>query len=100
MVYWGRRAFRALAQSFFPAGARSLLVSHWPIASEATVPLTTGAVKRLAQQPALGKAEALRQTIAEMIDGKPDPSYAHPSLWAPFIIVGDGGEGFGECASA
>ncbi|HVH79561.1 MAG TPA: CHAT domain-containing tetratricopeptide repeat protein, partial [Stellaceae bacterium] len=32
----------ALAKSFFYAGARSLLISHWPVWSKATVALTSG----------------------------------------------------------
>ena len=35
-----------LAKGFFYAGARSLLVSHWPVWSKATVALTTGAFMR------------------------------------------------------
>lgn len=82
-----------LAQAFIFAGARTLLVSHWAVASEATVPLTTGTIARLAGNPALQKAEALRQVMQEMASGKVDPRYTHPAIWAPFIIVGDGWRG-------
>ena len=34
-------ALSGLARSFFYAGARALLVSHWPVNSEAAVALTT-----------------------------------------------------------
>src|SRR3990172_3225130 len=37
----GADGLSGLAKAFFYAGARSLLVSHWAVSSEATVALTT-----------------------------------------------------------
>ena len=54
-------ALSGLARAFFYAGARSLLVSHWPVNSEAAVAITTGAVNALKADPKTGRAEALRQ---------------------------------------
>ena len=42
--YGGDEALSGLARSFFFAGARSLLVSHWPVRSDAAVELTTRAL--------------------------------------------------------
>jgi CHAT domain-containing protein len=42
-----------LAKAFFYAGARSLLVSHWPVSSTATVKLTIGAFVELAKDPTI-----------------------------------------------
>ncbi len=48
----------------------------------------------------MSRAEALRQTMVDMIDGgvyadeasgKTVFSYAHPIFWAPFTLIGDGG---------
>jgi CHAT domain-containing protein len=56
--------------------------------------------RRQADNPALSRAEALRQAELALIDGDGliDPttqkvafSYAHPIFWAPFSLVGDGG---------
>ena len=49
-----------LARAFFYAGARSLLVSHWEVDSEAAVAITTGAVNAMKAEPKTGRAEALR----------------------------------------
>src|SRR5690606_35347987 len=38
-------ALSGLARAFFYAGAHSLMVSHWPVASDAAVRLATGAIK-------------------------------------------------------
>jgi CHAT domain-containing protein/Tfp pilus assembly protein PilF len=86
----GAEALSGLARAFFYAGARSLLVSHWEVASESTVKLITKAVAELKSSPTIGRAEALRRAMLSMIDtGK---SYeAHPAFWAPFVIVGEGG---------
>jgi CHAT domain-containing protein/tetratricopeptide (TPR) repeat protein len=84
----GAEGLSGLARAFFYAGARSLLVSNWAVASDATVALTTGMLKRYAADPKLGKAEALRRAMLEV---KRDPKYGHPLYWAPFVVVGEGG---------
>jgi len=57
-----------LAKAFFYAGARSLLVSHWSVPSQATVKLMTGAFDELAKDPSIGRAEALRRAEMAMLD--------------------------------
>jgi CHAT domain-containing protein/Tfp pilus assembly protein PilF len=81
-----------LAKAFFYAGARSLLVSHWPVWSKATVALTTGVFEELKKDPSIGRAEALRRAEMAMLDPKNPPEFAHPLAWAPFILAGEGGE--------
>jgi hypothetical protein len=40
----------------------------------------------------IGRAEALRRSMLAMIDGAPaNSNEAHPALWAPFILAGEGG---------
>jgi CHAT domain-containing protein/Tfp pilus assembly protein PilF len=88
----GAEGLSGLAKAFFYAGARSLLVSHWPVDSDATVKLTTGLIRATAEDPSIGRAEALRRSILAMIDNAPANSNdAHPALWAPFILAGEGG---------
>jgi CHAT domain-containing protein len=79
-----------LAGAFFHAGARSLLVSHWEVASDSTVLLITKAVAESEANPKIGRAEALRRSMLSMIErGK--TYQAHPAFWAPFVLVGEGG---------
>jgi CHAT domain-containing protein/Tfp pilus assembly protein PilF len=88
----GAEGLSGLAKAFFYAGARSILVSHWPVDSDATVKLTTGLIRAAAADPSIGRAEALRRSILAMIDAAPAGSnQAHPALWAPFILAGEGG---------
>jgi CHAT domain-containing protein/tetratricopeptide (TPR) repeat protein len=86
----GAESLSGLARAFFYAGARSLLVSHWEVASESTVKLITKAVDELKRDPKIGRAEALQRSMLAMIDtGK---NYeAHPAFWSPFVLVGEGG---------
>jgi CHAT domain-containing protein/Tfp pilus assembly protein PilF len=79
-----------LAKAFFYAGARSILVSHWQVPSTATVALTTAAFARLVRDPAIGRAEALRQSELAMLDPKNPPEFANPMFWAPFVLAGEG----------
>lgn len=94
----GSEAISGLGRAFFYAGARALLVSNWPVETEAARGLMTDLFKRQATNASLGKAEALRLAMQGLIDGpgrvdaktgKSVFSYAHPLFWAPFVLVGD-----------
>lgn len=82
-------ALSGLARAFFFAGARALLVSHWPVRSDAAVELTTTAFLELARVPKLRRSEAMRRAMAKTINA--GGIKAHPEYWAPFVVVGDGG---------
>jgi CHAT domain-containing protein len=82
-----------LAKAFFYAGARSILVSHWSVASKATVKLITDAFAELKKDPEIGRAEALRRAEMAMLDPQNPPEFAHPQDWAPFVLAGEGGVG-------
>lgn len=84
----GGESLSGLARAFFYAGARSVLASHWAVASRATVALTTGAFDALARDATLGRAEALRRSALRLAGEK---DTGHPFFWAPFVLVGDGG---------
>ena len=94
----GGEALSGLGRAFFYAGARSLLVSNWPVETVSAKLLTTDIFRRQAADPKLARAEALRQAMLHIMDnetgrsedGKPSYSYAHPMFWAPFSLVGDG----------
>jgi CHAT domain-containing protein len=77
----GAEALSGLARAFIYSGARTLLVSHWSVSSEATVSLITHAVGAISHDKKLGRAEPLRGAMLAMID---------PSYWAPFVVVGEG----------
>jgi CHAT domain-containing protein len=83
----GGESLTGLARAFFYAGARSLLVSHWIVPSEATVELMTGTFAELGGGRA-GRAEALRRGQAAIL-ARPETS--HPFFWGAFTLVGDGG---------
>jgi len=84
----GADALSGLAKAFFYAGSRALLVSHWPVVSDAATALTTGMFMAMADDPGIGRAEALRRSMMAMMKR----SYlAHPLFWAPFVVVGEGG---------
>jgi tetratricopeptide (TPR) repeat protein len=83
-------ALSGLARAFIYAQARALLVSHWAVNSDATVKLVTGAIGALSRDSSVGRAEALRRAMLELIDNG-TPQEAHPTYWAPFMVVGEGG---------
>ncbi len=81
-----------LGRAFFYAGAKALLVTHWSVETESARMLTTETFKRMAVQPALGRAKALQQSAMQLMASKTQNfSYAHPMFWAPYVIIGDGG---------
>jgi CHAT domain-containing protein len=90
----GAEPLSGLARAFFYAGARALLVSHWYVDSDGAVKLTTRAVAELRGDAKTGRAEALRRSILALMADTSRPANwtpaAHPSVWAPFVVVGEG----------
>jgi CHAT domain-containing protein len=77
-----------LARAFFIAGARSLLVSHWSADATATAALTTALFTQ--RQAGETKAQALSRAMRTIRNDTTHPQFAHPALWAPFTVVGEG----------
>jgi CHAT domain-containing protein/Tfp pilus assembly protein PilF len=86
----GAEALSGLARSFFYAGARALLVSHWAISSEAATRLAISTFDLLKADPKIGRAEALRQAMLSYLNDKSSPRNAYPALWGPFALIGEG----------
>src|SRR6185437_12227363 len=95
----GAEAASGLGRAFFYAGTRALLVTNWSVHSQSARDLTSDLFHRQTKDPALSRAEALRQAMMALIDGpgyvnaegKTVFAYAHPLFWAPYTIIGDGG---------
>lgn len=85
----GTQALSGLARAFFFAGARSLLASHWPVYDDVAPRISTGTIAAIRADPKLSLAEALQQTIRAVRNDVSDPSLAFPSVWAPFVLIGD-----------
>lgn len=90
----GAPGLSGLARAFFFAGAESLLASHWPVRDDVAAVLTVRLFQLMRDNPGLSRAEALQRAEREIRD---DPrkdvvlqSWAHPSAWAPFSLIGDG----------
>jgi CHAT domain-containing protein len=84
----GAEALSGLARAFFYAGARSLIVSHWPVESDSTVKLMTTTFSAMAKDPKLTPSQALTKSMLAMIDDPNNPEAANPALWGPFVVVG------------
>jgi CHAT domain-containing protein/Tfp pilus assembly protein PilF len=83
-----------LVRAFFFAGAPAVLVSHWSVEDRATQAFMSEVFRRYASNPTLAWAEAVRQgMLALMQQASGETAYfAHPFAWAPFFLVGDGGQ--------
>lgn len=97
----GAEALSGLGQAFFYAGTRALLVTMWPVETTSAKALTTGLFRLQKEDRALTRARALRksaldlmgnQVLKDIATQETIASYAHPIFWAPFIVVGDGGQ--------
>ncbi len=82
----GGGSLEGLADSFFAAGARAVLASHWQVPSGATEHLMIGVFDRTGRGGS-DLAQALRQSQLQLIS---QPATAHPFNWAAFTIIGDG----------
>lgn len=82
--------YSGLAQAFLFAGAKSILVSHWPVSDAAAPHLTVNMIGWHEKNLHRSKAAALQNAMLDMIDNQADPTLAHPSNWAPFVLFGTG----------
>mgnify|MGYP001189150271 CR=1 FL=1 len=87
----GAEALSGLARAFFYAGSRALLVSHWNVQSDAAVKLTSKTFEILRQDPTIGRSEALRRSMLAMMNDRSNPANAYTAIWAPFVVIGEGG---------
>ncbi len=76
--------FSGLATAFSQAGARSLLVTHWPLRDDAAARLSVDTVAGAAS--GLARDEALRRAQLALI-ASDAPQAAHPAIWAPLALV-------------
>ncbi|QNE32990.1 CHAT domain-containing protein [Sphingomonas sp. NBWT7] len=81
----GAPAYSGLATAFVLAGARSLLVSHWPIRDDAAARITVDTLK--ATRTGRHRAAALRDAMLALRRDRSVPAHDHPSIWAPFVLV-------------
>jgi CHAT domain-containing protein len=79
-----------LSRAFFHAGARSLLVSHWPVRDDVAARLIPAALLAMRASPGLSRAEALREATLAIVDD-PSMNAANPAAWAPFTLIGEAG---------
>jgi CHAT domain-containing protein len=86
----GAEGLSGLARAFIYAGARAILVSHWPVDDYAASQLTVRMLAGMYGPQRLRRAEALRQSMLSLM-AEPESRFAHPAIWAPFVVVGEGG---------
>lgn len=75
-----------MTRAFMYAGARSLLVSLWPVIDESTANFMANFYSYMRQGQA--KNEALRRAKLDWIKGEKRP-LRHPYYWAPFVLMGN-----------
>lgn len=84
---FGGESLSGLAESFFFAGARNILVTHWQVPSEPTVALMTGL---FAGAEGDGKPDAAAALARSQMALAGKPGTGHPFFWGAFTVIGDG----------
>ncbi len=72
-----------LSASFLIAGARSVMVSHWPILDKSTRELNDQIFKTISEQPSISYTRALDNARKKI---RTRPATAHPFYWGAFKI--------------
>jgi CHAT domain-containing protein len=91
-----------LARSFFYAGARSMLVTHWAVNDRVTAYLVALAVAEAQHSPSIGIAGGLAAAQRKMLSDATGAlsAEAHPFYWAPLAVIGDGRASLGALPPA
>lgn len=85
--FGGGDALSGLAEAFFHAGARNMLVTHWQVPSAATTELMSGLFTTWGANESDNVSNALREAQLGLIA---QSRTAHPFFWAAFVVMGDG----------
>lgn len=87
-------ALSGIGRAFFYAGAKAALLSNWPVETSSARLITSKIFKLSTENPLTSRAELLRKSMLWLMDQTVQSNkftYAHPVFWAPFSLVGDGG---------
>ncbi|WP_186456983.1 CHAT domain-containing protein [Sphingomonas suaedae] len=87
----GAEGLSGLARSFFFAGARSLLVSHWAVSDAATSLLMQQTFDNISKGDIAGRARAL-QAAMKTVRNEGTGQFVSPKYWAAFTLVGEPGK--------
>ena len=79
--------FSGLINSFFVAGSRSVIATHWPVADESGYLLMSETMKKVSNLNQT-VSQALKNTKIEFIKGKYGEQFKNPLFWAPYVYVG------------
>ena len=80
-------AYSGLAQAFRYAGARTLLLSHWPVRDDAASDI---AIHTIASARAgMPRDVALQRAMLRLMASRTMPGAADPFIWGPYILVGN-----------
>ena len=82
------RAALGLAGVAVKSGARSALATLWNVNDESSSLLISEFYRQLHDHPELSKAQAMRAAQLSLMHAT-DPAFHHPSLWAPYLIIGN-----------
>ena len=83
------RAALGLSGLAIKSGARSAIGSLWLADSIAAADVLGHFYSALSDNPKLTKAKALQQAQKRLIESAPRPEDDHPTVWAPFILIGN-----------
>jgi CHAT domain-containing protein len=82
----GNSTYGGLARAFQLAGARSLLLSHWPVRDDAAAFLSVETLR--GAEAGADRAEALRAAQLALVRGQTGMTgEASPGVWAPFVLI-------------
>jgi len=82
------RAALGLAGVAVKSGARSALATLWNVNDESSSLVIPEFYRQLHDHPELSKAQAMRAAQLSLMHA-PNPALHHPSLWAPYLIIGN-----------
>lgn len=81
----GSATYSGLARAFQLAGAKALLLSHWPVRDDAAARLSVATVA--AAEAGTERSEALRRAQLALLRARDLPGAASPAVWAPFVLI-------------
>lgn len=88
-IWGGTRGLLGLTRSFHLAGARAVVASHWTVFSHSTTSLMGEFFIKAKENQVFDYDKALQLASLDFIEGTEGVFFAHPTFWAPFVIIGN-----------
>ncbi len=85
----GDKYVMSLSRAFFFSGAQTVFANRWEVNAESGSKILKEIFKVQEDTPDIGRSDALKKAIENLIQDKSRPWNPHPSTWGAYMLIGE-----------